>query len=89
MAGYHKTIIHKGALGETSKIQEELDELRDAESQGCKILALVELSDLVGAIKHYVRRHHPGFKWKDLIQMEKLTRKAFDDGSREGKCKKK
>lgn len=29
--GYHIAIIEKGKLGEISKIQEELDEMKDAE----------------------------------------------------------
>lgn len=33
MSGYHIVTIQKGDLGESSKIQEELDELKDAENQ--------------------------------------------------------
>src|SRR5690349_11874380 len=32
--GYHKAPIAKGELGQLSKIQEELDEAKDAEAQG-------------------------------------------------------
>jgi hypothetical protein len=42
--GYHLRPISKGVLGEASKIQEELDELLDAEAQQNKILAMVELT---------------------------------------------
>jgi hypothetical protein len=82
MAGYHIDEITKGVLGQLSKVQEELDELKDAEKQGCKILALVELSDLVGAIRAYLREHYPGVRFHDLRQMSKLTENAFNDGTR-------
>lgn len=51
--GYHKKKIKKGTLGEISKIKEEILELEDALEQKNKIMALVELSDLFGAIKLY------------------------------------
>lgn len=38
--GYHLQPIAKGTLGQASKIQEELDELLDAERQNNKILAM-------------------------------------------------
>lgn len=80
--GYHKTTITRGTLGETSKIQEELDELKDAAAQGCKILELCELADLVGAIQAYLVNHHPTNKLADLEQMATLTTSAFKDGTR-------
>lgn len=51
MAGYHLAEIKKGKLGTVSKIQEELDEAIDSINQGVKIMLLVELSDLIGAVK--------------------------------------
>ena len=48
--GYHLKPIPKGRLGHISKIQEELMEYEDAIEQNCRIMAMVELSDLVGAI---------------------------------------
>lgn len=80
--GYHLTEIEKGVLGESSKILEEVLELRDAETQGCKVMALVELSDLVGAIKHYLAKHHPDTRLIDLEIMANITRRAFDNGRR-------
>lgn len=35
-----------GKFGEASKIREELDEFIDACEQGCKLMALQELSDI-------------------------------------------
>lgn len=78
--GYHTVKIKKGALGETSKVQEELDELIDAEKQGVKILIAVELSDLYGALRAVAVKH--GYKMADLHDMAKLTRRAFEQGHR-------
>lgn len=80
--GYHVAQIKKGTLGQLSKVQEELDELVDAEEQGVKILQLCELSDLVGAIKAYVLTKHPNFELRDFEDMARLTEKAFKDGGR-------
>lgn len=82
MAGYHIHQISKGVYGELSKIQEELDELRDAEAQGIKILALVELSDLYGAVDQYLKQHHPGVTMDDLRDMAAVTHRAFQQGVR-------
>jgi phosphoribosyl-ATP pyrophosphohydrolase len=78
--GYHTVHIEKGVLGEISKIQEELDELKDAEKQGVKILIACELADLYGAIRVYALKY--GLKMGDLHDMAKLTRNAFEQGSR-------
>lgn len=78
--GYHKNKIKKGVLGELSKIQEELDELKDAEEQGVKILIHCELSDLYGAIREYANKF--GLSMDDLKQMSDLTESAFRDGQR-------
>jgi hypothetical protein len=79
--GYHSVKIKKGELGELSKIQEELDELKDAEEQSVKILSMVELADLYGAIREFARRKY-GLKMRDLHDMAKLTRRAFEQGYR-------
>ena len=74
--GYHLRKIRKGKLGEISKIQEELDELKDAWEQKCKIMALVELSDLVGAIELFVQaKFNMGLR--DLERMSKITRRGL------------
>lgn len=80
--GYHKTEITKGVLGTTSKIAEELDELKDAEQQGIKILMLCELADLVGAVDWYLRKQFPSLSIKDLQEMATATEAAFKDGER-------
>jgi hypothetical protein len=82
VAGYHTRPIQKGTLGEISKIQEEVDELADAAAQGVKIMELVELSDLLGAVEKYLERHHEGTTMDDLMAMSAVTRRAFESGSR-------
>ena|SRR6185503_13627752 len=80
--GYHIAHIEKGVLGELSKIREELDELMDAESQGATIMELCEAADLVGALRAWLNRHHPGKHLSDLIRMADLTERAFKSGRR-------
>jgi hypothetical protein len=80
--GYHIAHIPKGEIGHSSKILEEVLELIDAESQGAKIMALVELSDLIGAVDAYLARHHPGTTLADLATMAKITARAFKNGFR-------
>ena len=78
--GYHITDISKGVLGDLSKIQEELDELKDAELQESKILISVELSDLYGAIEAYASKYN--LKMKDLKKFSSITKRAFQNGRR-------
>lgn len=80
---YHLTHIERGVLGELSKIKEELDEAIDADNQNVKLMVLVELSDLTGALIAYLNKHHPGISIEDLIAMSKVTKRAFESGRRE------
>lgn len=80
--GYHNKTIHKGELGEASKIKEELEEFLNALEQDSSVMALVELSDLVGAIQLYLEKHHPSIKIEDLETFSNITRRAFESGSR-------
>ncbi len=79
--GYHKTEIPKGVLGEFSKIEEEFLEAVDAQIQGNKIMTLLELSDLLGAIENYTVNKH-NITLADLITMKSATESAFKDGTR-------
>jgi hypothetical protein len=79
--GYHINPIKKGVLGESSKIQEELDELIDAEQQKSKVMQAVELSDLIGAIELYAEKQL-GLTLEDLIIFKDITKRAFQDGTR-------
>ena len=78
--GYHLTEIKKGILGKASKIQEELDELVDAEMQDNKILAIVELSDLYGALEAVAVSYDCSME--DLRKMSEATKRAFVSGHR-------
>lgn len=80
--GYHLTHIEKGVLGELSKVREELEELFDAEAQGAVIMELCEAADLVGALRAWLAKHHPGVSFPDLVQMADLTERAFRHGRR-------
>lgn len=80
--GYHLKEIAKGKLGELSKIEEELREAEDAEDQDCKVMVLVELSDMLGAIEAYLEKHFPDFRLEDLKKMSDITRRAFRTGAR-------
>ena len=80
--GYHLATIERGELGEVSKIREELDELVDAVAQDCRIMQLVEASDLIGALEAFITRHHPGFSLDDLTTMHRITSRAFRNGRR-------
>ena len=80
--GYHITHIERGVLGEASKIKEEVDELIDAEGQGCRVMAIVELSDLLGAVEAYIEKQKLGVTIEDLMAMAKITKRAFKNGHR-------
>lgn len=80
--GYHTKPIAKGVLGEASKITEEHDEFQDAVAQGVKVMALVELSDMIGAVQAYLDKHHAGTTLDDLIAMNHVTARAFRNGRR-------
>lgn len=78
--GYHIRAIEKGTLGQTSKIREELEELEDALFQNSKIMALIELSDLFGAVRAVAE--NLGVTMEDLEVMANITKRAFEDGTR-------
>ena len=82
MPGYHLREIAKGVLGDTSKIREELEELEDALAQGARIMALVELSDLVGAVEAFLGKHFPQMTFEDLLVMHAITKRAWISGER-------
>lgn len=80
MAGYHLTEIKKGEVGEFSKIEEEFAELIDARAQNSKIMEMVELSDLLGAIEEYCKKQN--ITLKDLKIFSDITKRAFQSGER-------
>ena len=78
--GYHRTKIKKGTLGKISKVQEEIEEYKDAIKQKCEIMAIVELADIYGALEAVAKSHK--LKMNDLKKMSKLTKRAFKNGHR-------
>ena len=78
--GYHKIKIKKGELGKFSKIKEEFLEAEDAHEQDNKVMLLLELSDLLGAIEKYASTYN--ISLDDLIKMKNATESAFQDGTR-------
>jgi len=71
---YHLVEIKKGVIGELSKIREELDELEDAERQGIKIMIMIELSDLYGAIEFFTEKQ--GLTMEDLKKFSDLNKRV-------------
>ncbi len=61
VVGYHLSKIDKGELGKFSKIKEEYLEFLAAMEQKSIVMAFVELSDMLGAISHFLKGkvHHP------------------------------
>ena len=82
LPGYHINQIPKGENGELSKLREEIYEALDAEMQGSKVMVLVELSDLYGAMQLYLERHFPGMSMNDLRIMSDITKRVFQSGHR-------
>ena len=54
---WHKRKITKGTYGEFSKIEEEVEEAKDALEQNNNLMYLIELSDILGAIEGIVEKH--------------------------------
>lgn len=83
MAGYHLTPIPKGTFGEVSKLEEELAEFKDAMAQNNRVMALVELSDLLSAMDGFLEKQFNGeIKVADLLIMAAATKRAFESGER-------
>lgn len=81
--GYHIDDIPKSKFGSFEKIKEELMELIDSNKQGIKLMELLELSDLIGAIEGYVDKEYFGkITINDLIKMNEVTKRAFISGRR-------
>lgn len=80
---YHKRQIKKGTYGEISKVTEEYEELLDAVEQDNKVMMLVEVSDLLGAIQEFINVQFKGtLTLTDILKMTEATKKAFESGHR-------
>lgn len=82
--GYHLKDIPRGVYGELSKIVEEFAEFQDAMDQDNPVMALQELSDLLGAIEGFTMRKH-NVTLQDLVTMANTTKRAFESGHRASK----
>ncbi|MDP3990078.1 MAG: hypothetical protein Q8Q01_02630 [archaeon] len=81
--GYHLKDIAKGKLGEKTKIYEEIEEFKDSLQQNNPLMALLELSDLIGSIEEYLNQQFRGtISLDDLIAMKDVTKRAFINGHR-------
>ena len=78
--GYHLHNIPKGKLGDISKVKEEIEEYEDALTQGCKIMAMVELSDIYGALESLAESYN--LSMQDLATFSNITKRAFTNGVR-------
>ena len=78
--GYHLYNIPKGKLGDISKIKEEIEEYEDALNQDCKIMAMVELSDIYGALESLAENYN--LSMQDLATFSNITKRAFINGVR-------
>ncbi len=81
MPGYHLREIKRGEFGEVSKITEEYEEFLESLEQKNPIMALVELSDLIGAIEGYAKRHH-NITLEEILALKDATKRAFESGHR-------
>ncbi len=79
--GYHDSIIPKHVVGSFGKILEEVEEMKDAKLANNKVMELVEISDLLGAIEMYTKKEY-GINLQDLDKMNKTTQRAFINGRR-------
>lgn len=77
---YHIKKIPKGVLGEFSKIEEEFLEAKDALNQDVSMMVLIELSDMLGAMEHYLKKYNMTIE--DLKKMNHVTQRAFSSGRR-------
>jgi hypothetical protein len=82
VAGYHLRKFLKSPYATSGKILEEALELMEAEEQGVRVMSLIELCDLVGAIRGYMTKNFPDIDWKDLTAMSEVTERAFRNGHR-------
>jgi hypothetical protein len=81
--GYHVAEIPKALFGTPAKIKEEFLEFEDAITQDNPVMALLELSDLLGAIEGYLEfEYHNRIKLYHLSVMKDATKRAFETGGR-------
>lgn len=75
---FHKRDIPEGVFGDFSKIEEEFFEAKDAVEQDVKVMLLIELTDLLGAIRGYMDKNYPGIGFDGLVKMMQLHHKVIE-----------
>jgi hypothetical protein len=78
--GYALRDVRRAHYGTLEKIEEEMDELRDSEAQGNRIMSLVEASDVYGALEGWAESN--GTSIEELAKMSEATKRAFTSGRR-------
>jgi len=78
--GYHINKIPRGEYGSVSKILEEVYELIDARQQNVRIMEMLELSDIYGALEAVVEKYN--LSMDDLKAMSDRTKESFKSGER-------
>lgn len=71
---WHQRKIKKGVYGEFSKIEEEVEEAKDALEQKNYLMYLIELSDILGAIEKIAENHN--LTLKDLIAFSNKVKES-------------
>jgi len=69
---FHQRTIPRGKYGELSKIVEEIEEDIDAEDQGHRLMLLIELSDIIGAVEGVLKKKEYNHTIEDLIKFARL-----------------
>lgn len=80
--GYHDRIIPKVPAGSFLKILEETEEAQDAYLSNNKIMLLVELADIYGAMELFLEKDFHGISMGDIKKMNEVTKRAFQNGRR-------
>ena len=81
-SGYHDYDIPKGQVGTWAKVHEEVLEMADAIVQDNPVMALCEASDVVGALRCWLKVNHPEISFEQLCNMSERTERAFATGRR-------
>lgn len=74
---WHQKRIKKGVYGEFSKIEEEVEEAKDALEQKNHLMYLIELSDIIGAIEKIAENHN--LTLKDLIAFSNKVKESKEN----------
>lgn len=77
---YHINKIPRGNYGDISKVQEEVCEFIDAKEQNVRIMEMLELSDIYGALEAVANTYN--LTMEDLKAMSDRTKESFNSGER-------